>query len=181
MYRRLVFTESYPLLHKNTVQDTSDGFDINFLSKVADIKDTVKKQTLIHHIASMMHESHPTQGDLHKVCSNNPSNWGLLRSFPFTLLIANISTFSTFDCFDSYIVVTQHRLDFLPYHILFRLLRNSLSPEDYISYHVLYFIHVDHHVLHFIHVDYHVLFDSSQTTPNALLGSLHNSLPPEFF
>ena len=161
MYRRLVFTESYPLLHKNTVQDTSDGFDINFLSKVADIKDTVKKQTLIHHIASMMHESHPAQGDLHKVCSNNPSNWGLLRSFPFTLLIANISTFSTYNCFDSYFVVTQHRLDFLPYHILFRLLRNSLSPKDYI----LYMLIIMYYILYMLIIMYYLIVSKLPPMP----------------
>ena len=48
-------------------QESSDGFDLTFLSKVADIKDTVKKQTMVHHIACMMHENHPAQGDLHRV------------------------------------------------------------------------------------------------------------------
>ncbi|XP_063675257.1 FH1/FH2 domain-containing protein 3-like [Bolinopsis microptera] len=47
-------------------QETSDGFELTFLSKVADIKDTVKKQTMVHHVACMMHQNHPTQGDLHR-------------------------------------------------------------------------------------------------------------------
>ena len=43
----------------------SKGFDISYLAKVPEVKDTVHKQTLLHHLCSCVLEKFPDSTDLY--------------------------------------------------------------------------------------------------------------------
>jgi len=45
--------------------DQVKGFDISYLSKVPDVKDTVQKQSLLHHATQCVLEKHPNVSDLY--------------------------------------------------------------------------------------------------------------------
>lgn len=47
----------------------SKGFQIEYLSKVPEVKDTTHKHSLLYHLCQMIHEKYPQSSDLHSEVS----------------------------------------------------------------------------------------------------------------
>lgn len=56
---------AHSTMHDLIYHPQASGFHINYLSKVPEVKDTVHKHSLLHHLCVTIHELHPDSGDLY--------------------------------------------------------------------------------------------------------------------
>ena len=54
------------------------GFNVDYLSKVPEVKDTVHKHSLLHHLCHMVMEQYPESSDLYSEVSRRTSTLGRL-------------------------------------------------------------------------------------------------------
>lgn len=62
----------------------SSGFELSYLEKVSEVKDTVRRQSLLHHLCSLVLQSRPESSDLYS-------------EIPALTRCAKVSTSSTTD------------------------------------------------------------------------------------